>query len=70
MYPAAKESLSGTVLVAVVFSTVTIATMMAVVMAASWGISFARFNKLERWTHALAGGAICLSGLAIQFLGL
>lgn len=70
MYPAAKHSLSGTILVAVVFSAVTIGTMMTVVMAASWGVSFARFNKLERWTHALAGGAICLSGLAIQFLGL
>ncbi|QHI70819.1 sulfite exporter TauE/SafE family protein [Tichowtungia aerotolerans] len=70
MYPAAKHSLSGTILVAVVFSAVTIGTMMTVVMAASWGVSFARFNKLERWTHALAGGTICLSGLAIQFLGL
>ncbi len=70
MYPAAKESLLGTILVAVVFSVVTIGTMMVVVMAASWGVSFARFGKLERWTHALAGGAICLSGLAIQFLGL
>ena len=70
MYPAAKESLAGTILVASVFSAVTIGTMMAVVMAASWGVSFARFGKLERWTHAFAGGAICLSGLAIQFLGL
>lgn len=70
MYPAAKESLFGTILVAAVFSAVTIATMMAVVMAASWGVSFARFGKLERWNHAFAGGAICLSGLAIQFLGL
>lgn len=70
MYPAAKHSLSGTILVAAVFSAVTIGTMLAVVMAASWGISFASFNKLERWTHALAGGAICASGLAIQFLGL
>jgi nickel/cobalt exporter len=70
MYPAAKHSIPGTVVVAVVFSAVTIATMMSIVMAASWGVSFARFGKLERWTHALAGGAICLSGLAIQFLGL
>jgi hypothetical protein len=44
--------------------------MLCIVMAASWGISFARLGKLERWTHALAGGAICMSGLAIQFLGL
>ena len=70
MYPAARHSLYGTVLVATVFSVVTICTMLAIVMAASWGISFARLGKLERWTHALAGGAICLSGVAIQFLGL
>jgi sulfite exporter TauE/SafE len=70
MYPAAQHSVYGTVLVATVFSVVTISTMLAIVMAASWGISFARLGKLERWTHALAGGAICVSGLAIQFLGL
>ncbi len=70
MYPAAQHSLSGTVLVATVFSAVTIGTMLGIVMAASWGISFARLGRLERWTHALAGGAIGLSGLAIQFLGL
>lgn len=70
MVPAAKHSVSGPLLVAVVFSAVTISTMMAVVLAASWGVSFARFKPLERWAHALAGGAICASGLAIQFLGL
>jgi sulfite exporter TauE/SafE len=70
MYPASQHSLYGTVLVATVFSVVTICTMLAIVMAASWGISFARLGKLERWTHALAGGAIGVSGLAIQFLGL
>lgn len=70
MYPAAQHSLYGTVLVATVFSAVTISTMLGIVMAASWGISFAHLGRLERWTHALAGGAICMSGLAIQFLGL
>lgn len=70
MYPASRHSLAGTVMVAVVFSVATIGTMLGVVMASSWGISFARFGKLERWTHALAGGAIGLSGLSIQFLGL
>lgn len=70
MYPASQHSLFGTVLVATVFSAVTISTMLAIVMAAAWGIRFARLGKLERWTHALAGGAICMSGLAIQFIGL
>jgi len=70
MYPAAKHSVSGTVLVVVIFSAVTIGTMMSVVLAALWGVSFSRLGRLERWMHTLAGGAICLSGLAIQFLGL
>jgi sulfite exporter TauE/SafE len=70
MYPAAKSSVTGMVLVAAVFSLCTIGTMMTVVMLTSWGISFARFGRLERYTHALAGATICLSGLAIQFLGL
>ena len=70
MYPAAKESIFGMVLVAVVFSVVTIGTMFAIVMLGAWGINFARIGRLERYAHALAGLAVFLSGLAIQFLGL
>lgn len=70
MYPAAKSSAIGMLLVAVVFSVVTIGTMMSVVMLSAWGVSFARFGKLERYIHATAGATICLSGMAIQFLGL
>ena len=70
MYPAAKSSMSGVIMVTAVFGTVTIATMMTIVMLASWGISLAPFGKLERYTHAMAGATICVSGLAIQFLGL
>ena len=70
MYPAAKESIFGMVFVAAVFSLVTIGTMFTIVMLGAWGISFANIGKFERYTHALAGLTICLSGLAIQFLGL
>lgn len=70
MYPAAKMDASAAVLVASIFSIVTIGTMLSVVMLTSFGISFAPLGKLERFTHALAGAAICASGLAIQFLGL
>jgi nickel/cobalt transporter (NicO) family protein len=70
MYPAAKSSTAGMVLVAAVFAAVTVTTMLTVVMLAAWGVSFASLGRLERYTHALAGAAICLSGLAIQFLGL
>ncbi|NQT32751.1 MAG: sulfite exporter TauE/SafE family protein [Candidatus Omnitrophica bacterium] len=70
MYPAAKNSISGLILVTAAFGTVTILTMLSVVMVSSWGISFIPLRKMERYAHALAGGTICLSGLAIQFLGL
>ena len=70
MYLAAKKSFSGLLLVTGIFGGVTIVTMLSVVMISSFGISFARLGKLEKYTHALAGGTICLSGLAIQFLGL
>jgi len=70
MYPAAKSSFLGVLLVAGIFGTVTVVTMMSIVIAASRGISFIFLGKCERYVHAIAGGTICLSGLAIQFLGL
>ncbi len=70
MYPAAEHSLSGMLLVAGVFSLVTIGTMLTVVMVSAWGIRFIELGPIERYSHALAGATICLSGLAIQFLGL
>ncbi len=70
MYPAARRSLAGVVLVAAAFGLVTIATMLVIIAAASWGASFARLGKLEKYSHALAGLMIFVSGLAVQFLGL
>lgn len=70
MYPAAKSSMAGMFLVIGVFTVTTLATMLAIVVLSVWGISFARLGKLERYTHAIAGGTICFSGLAIMFLGL
>jgi len=70
MYPAAKESFLGVVWVASVFGGVTIMTMLSVVLVSSWGVALLPLRQLERFTHALAGAAICLCGMAIQFLGL
>lgn len=70
MYPAAESSLWGVFLVAAVFSLATIGTMLTIVLLTAWGVSFARLGRFERYVHAVAGAAICLSGLAIQFLGL
>ncbi len=70
MYPAATKSIAGLILITSVFAIVTIGTMVAVVLLASWGVKLIPFGKVERFSHALAGAAILLSGLAIQFLGL
>jgi sulfite exporter TauE/SafE len=70
MYPAAEHSGRGMLLVAGIFAAATIGTMLAVVWVASWGIRFVKVAPLERFSHALAGAAVGLSGLAIQFLGL
>jgi sulfite exporter TauE/SafE len=70
MYPAARHSTAGVVLVAAAFGLVTIATMLVIITAASWGARFVRLGKIERFSHALAGLMIFVSGLAVQFLGL
>lgn len=70
MYPAAQSSLGGMLLVTAVFGVVTIATMQAVVLLSVSGLALVPIRGLSRYMHALAGGAIFLSGLAIQFLGL
>lgn len=67
MYPAAQKSTSGMLLVASVFSLVTIATMTTIVFVLSRGFSFIPTKGLERYSHALAGFVILLCGVAIQF---
>ena len=70
MYPAAKESLFGLVLVTSIFGIVTVMTMLGIVLIASLGINFIPMGRLERYSHALAGATICMCGVAIRFLGL
>lgn len=70
MYPAAKNSIHGLFLVIAIFGGITIVTMLGVVMVSLKGISFIHLGRFERYVHAAAGGTICLSGLAIQFLGM
>lgn len=53
-----------------VFSVVTIATMMLTVCLTLHGIRLLDFGFMERYAHALAGLAILLCGIAIAFFGL
>jgi sulfite exporter TauE/SafE len=70
MYPAAKHSLAGVMLVTAAFGLTTILTMLTVIAVSSWGASFVRLGRFERFSHALAGAMILASGLSVQFLGL
>ena len=70
MYPAAKKSIFGLIWVTGIFAVVTIATMLGVVIISTFGINLLPMKKLERYTHAIAGGTIFICGLAIQFLGI
>lgn len=70
MYPAAQNNIAGAVLVAVLFSVVTIATMMGVVLAFRFGLNKVNLKPVEKYSHVIAGAVIFFSGIAIQFLGL
>jgi ABC-type nickel/cobalt efflux system permease component RcnA len=70
MYPAARESLSGVLMVTTVFGVVTVMTMTATVAIAVRGLESLKLKRLEPYSHALAGSAILACGLAVAFLGI
>jgi len=70
MYPAAKESMLGVLLVAGVFGLVTLVTMTLAVMVVSLGMNTIKLKRFERFNHAVAGSTILICGLSVAFLGL
>lgn len=70
MYPAAKHNMQGAIIVAVLFSFVTIGTMMSVVLAFKLGLNKINLKPVEKYSHLIAGTMIFCSGLAIILLGL
>jgi len=70
MYPAAKGNMMSVAIVASIFGLTTIATMLGIVSASSYGLSKLPLRKLEKYSHALAGLVIFICGGAIKFLGL
>jgi len=70
MYPAARESASGVVVVTLVFGLVTVLTMLATVAIALLGLKTVKLHKLEPYGHAVAGSTILACGLAIVLLEL
>lgn len=70
MYPGLKHNISGVILVTMAFGLTTILTMLTIIFVSSWGVSYLRLGRLERYVHALAGAMIFISGISVMFLGL
>jgi len=68
MYPAARHDMASLVMVATVFGLVTIATMLAFVLVAYYGLSKLAIPKLEKYSHALASLAIFVCGVGVKLL--
>jgi nickel/cobalt exporter len=70
MYPAAQNNITGAVIVSILFSVVTIGTMMSIVLAFKLGFKKVNLKPVEKYNNLIAGSVILITGLAIQFLGL
>lgn len=70
MYPAARHHPVDVLAVTVVFSMVTVLTMLLAVAVATLGLRSFRIPRLEPWAHAVAGGTILACGLGVAVLGL
>ncbi len=67
MYPAAKLSVPGILLVTAVFAVVTLATMTTIVVIAHLGLARLSAPWLARYAHATAGFTLTVCGAAIKF---
>lgn len=70
MYPAAENNTLLLIAVTVLFTVVTIGTMLTMVLLTIKGLNFIPLKKIERYTHALAGFTILLCGAGMVFFGL
>jgi nickel/cobalt exporter len=73
MYPAARESTLGVMLVAGVFGLVTVLTMTLAVATSMLGLDALkrplRLVGFERYAHAVAGSTLLLCGVSVVLLG-
>ncbi len=70
MYPAAKNSLTGLIVVTSIFGSMTILTMLSIVLISTFGVNLIPTTRIERYTHAISGAVICLCGISMLLFGL
>ncbi len=67
IYPAATHSLAAIFYISLVFGVATVATMLSMTLISVYGLNLLRVKPLEKFSHALAGFGIFISGLLVQF---
>lgn len=67
-FPAAQSSISGMVWLIVIYTSVTLFTMVSMVLLGFYGIAFLNTQKLEKHMHVLAGLTLCICGAGMVFL--
>ncbi|GBC75945.1 hypothetical protein HRbin07_00137 [bacterium HR07] len=70
MLLAAQHGWAAVWIVSVLFSVATLAMMVGQALLAYLGVRLLATERLERWTHALAGALIALTGLLVMALGI
>jgi sulfite exporter TauE/SafE len=70
MFPAVSHNWYGVILVTIAFGAATISTMSVIVFIGLKGLANIRIGFLEQYIHALAGGIIAFSGMAIKLFGI
>ena len=68
MYPASTYNMFALVAVTLSFAVCTIATMLTVTYLGLKGVRFIKLDRLERYSHVIAGAAILLCGVAVRML--
>ena len=68
-YPAAQHSWQGMFLLILVYTLVTLASMVIMVSLGYYGIALLKTQKLERFMHPLGGLTISICGAGMLFMG-
>ena len=68
-FPAAKNSLTGMILLIAVYTICTLTAMLAMVVSGYYGFAFLKTEKLEKYVHALGGITIFVCGAGMVFMG-
>lgn len=68
-FPAAQNSWYGMLLLIIIYTTCTLATMLMMVLLGFYGIAFASTQKLERYVHVLGGITIFICGVGMLWMG-